>query len=119
MTLTREQDIQSAILIYVTSLPGSFFWRQNTGASKFSGDSGKNYYVKFGVKGSADIQGTLKTEWGGQSIAIECKRLKGGVQSQDQKNWQRNFERGGGIYILARSVEDVRQRLILEGLVQH
>lgn len=115
--LTREHDIQSAILIYVTSLPGSYFERRNTGASKFSGDNGKNYYVKFGVEGAADIQGTLKTEWGGQSIAIECKRLKGGVQSQAQKNWQRNFERGGGIYILARSVEDVVERLRKEGLI--
>ena len=118
MTLTRESDIQAAILIYVTSRPGSYFERRNTGASKYRDANGKERLVRFGVKGAPDIQGVLKTEWGGQAIGIECKRLKGGIQSSDQKQWQRNFERGGGIYILARSVDDVRDRLAMEGLVE-
>ena len=117
MTLTRESDIQAAILIYITSLPGSYFERRNTGASKYRDANGKEWYVKFGVKGAPDIQGTLKTQWGGQAIGIECKRLKGGKQSTEQKQWQRNFERAGGLYILARSVSDVRDRLREEGLI--
>ena len=117
MTLTRESDIQAAILIYITSLPGSYFERRNTGASKYRDANGKERLVRFGVKGAPDIQGVLKTQWGGQAIGIECKRLKGGKQSTEQKQWQRNFERAGGIYILARSVDDVRDRLVMEGLI--
>ncbi len=117
MIPTRESDIQALILIYVTSLPGSYFERRNTGASKYTDDNGKERLVRFGVKGAPDIQGVLKTQWGGQAIAIECKRLKGGRQSNEQKQWQRNFERGGGIYILARSVNDVEVALRKEGLI--
>ena len=107
MTPTRESDIQAAILIYVTSLPGSYGFRMNTGAVK-DGDR----FIRYGVKGQPDIFLILK----GRFVGIECK-TKTGRQSNDQKNWQRNCERAGGIYILARSVDDVRDRLIMEGLV--
>ena len=106
-TLTRESDIQAAILIYVTSLPGSYGFRMNTGAVK-DGDR----FIRYGVKGQPDIFLILK----GRFVGIEVK-TKTGRQSNDQKNWQRNCERAGGIYILARSVDDVRDRLVMEGLV--
>ena len=111
MTQTRESDIQALILIYVTSLPGSYFWRQNTGV--FNDEQGRRR-VRACPKGTPDIIGALK----GRFIAIEVKRGKGGVHTVDQKNWQRNCERAGGIYILARSVDDVRVRLEMEGLYE-
>lgn len=109
-TLTRESDIQAAILIYVTSLPGSYFWRQNTGV--FPDAEGRRR-VRACPKGTPDIIGVLQ----GRFIVIEVKRGKGGVHAEDQKNWQRNCERAGGLYILARSVDDVRDRLLIEGLI--
>lgn len=42
----------------------------------------------------------------GQAIAVETKSLRG-PQREAQIAWQAAFERVGGIYILARSVEDV------------
>ena len=42
----------------------------------------------------------------GQAIAIETKTTRG-VQTQEQRDFQADFEHKGGIYILARSVEDV------------
>jgi hypothetical protein len=42
----------------------------------------------------------------GQSIAVETKAAKG-VQSAEQVAFQAEFERCGGLYILARSVQDV------------
>lgn len=110
MASTRESDIQSLILIYVTSLPGSYFWRQNTGV--FNDEQGRRR-VRACPKGTPDIIGALK----GRFIAIEVKRGKGGVHTVDQKNWQRNCERAGGLYILARSAYDVYDRLRDEGLV--
>lgn len=111
MVLTRESDIQAAILIYVTSLPRSYFWRQNTGV--FHDAEGRRR-VRACPKGTPDIIGALN----GRFIVIEVKRGKGGVHMEDQKNWQRNCERAGGLYILARSVDDVRDRLVMEGLVE-
>lgn len=46
----------------------------------------------------------------GQAVAIETKALKG-TQRQAQEDWQAAFERVGGVYILARSVEDVLDAL--------
>ena len=108
MTPTRESDIQALILIYVTSLPGSFGFRMNTGAVQ-DGDR----FIRYGLKGQPDIFLILK----GRFIGIEVK-ARTGRQSEAQKQWQRNCERAGGLYILARSVDDVRDRLIMEGLVE-
>lgn len=102
-----EQDIQNLIMIYVTALPRSFFWRANTGASMQDGR-----FTRYGIPGQADILGALY----GRFVAIEVK-TKTGRQSVSQKQWQVNFERGGGLYILARSVEDVKNVLKENGLV--
>ena len=83
--------------------------------------------VRYGTPGSADILGVwrqkywsaetinpdgfcpVERKWNhvvGQAIAIEVK-VGRDVQSKKQKAWQSAFEAMGGIYILARSVEDV------------
>lgn len=105
----KESDIQSLILIFVTSIEGSFFWRQNTGVFH---DANGVRRLRSNIKGTPDILGTLK----GRMVAIEVKTATG-RQSKDQKNWQRNCERAGGLYILARSVEDVRAALSSVGLI--
>lgn len=102
-----EQDIQNLILIYVTALPRSFFWRANTGVSMHD-----ERFTRYGIPGQADILGALD----GRFVAIEVK-TRTGPQSASQKQWQVNFERGGGLYILARSVEDVKNVLKENGLV--
>ena len=107
VSVTCESDIQALILIYVTSLPGSFGFRMNTGAVQ---DSGR--FIRYGVPGQPDIFLILK----GRFIGIEVK-TRTGRQSEAQKQWQRNCERAGGLYILARSVHDVEVRLREEGLV--
>ena len=68
--------------------------------------------------GTPDIIGILK----GRFVGVEMKRPKtknrqAGKQETAQEKFQRNCERANGIYILARSVHDVRDRLVAEGLV--
>lgn len=46
----------------------------------------------------------------GQAFAIETKTAKG-AQRKAQEDWQTAFERVGGLYILARSVDDVIEAL--------
>lgn len=102
-----EHDIQALILIYVTSLPDTFAFRMNTGKARMGGR-----FVTFGIPGQPDIFAIIR----GRFVGIEVKTATG-RQSKDQKNWQRNCERAGGLYILARSVDDVRSALSLAGLV--
>lgn len=45
-----EHDIQSLILIYVTSLPNTFAFRMNAGAVQ-DGDR----FIRYGLKGQPDI----------------------------------------------------------------
>lgn len=90
------------------------------------------YPMMYGSKGEADLRVTwrrkfrvlyrnekgsfhsferVETKVIGQALAIETKRGKGGIQSADQKKWQRAWEAMGGIYILTNSVEDFFEQL--------
>ena len=62
--------------------------------------------IKIGTKGMADIAGLYK----GRMIQIECK-VGRDFQKPEQLAWQKMIERFGGIYILARSIEDVERGL--------
>jgi hypothetical protein len=46
----------------------------------------------------------------GQFVQIEVKSATG-RQTEAQRKWQRMVEKFGGLYVLARSVEDVAQAL--------
>lgn len=57
--------------------------------------------------GTADISATIK----GRSVKIEvkCKATRDNVQSADQKAYQLQIERAGGVYIIARTFQDFRE----------
>lgn len=99
----RESDLQRTILGYL-DLKRIFHFRSNTGAIKFSRPDGKGRFVRFGVRGQADILCCIK----GQFVAIECK-AEDGEQTLAQKEWQAGLEHAGGFYILARKLEDVEK----------
>lgn len=98
----KESVVQGHILDYLRYRPGAY-WRQNTGAVRYD-YNGKTRFVKFGVKGAADITGIRD----GRRIEIEVKR-EGEVQNDNQKHFQAVIEREGGLYILAYSLEDVQR----------
>lgn len=75
-------------------------WANNTGKA-FRGKR----LLSFGLKGSGDIAGILQ---GGKAIYIEVK-TGNAKQTKDQKNFERMVLKREGIYILARSLEDVRR----------
>lgn len=64
---------------------------------------GSDRLVLFGLKGEADIQGILM---GGRAIAIEVKTGTGSL-TPEQIAFKNMWEKFGGLYIEARSVEDV------------
>lgn len=95
-----ESTTLRAILQEFGSRPGIRLWRNNTGAA--STKTGQ--VVRFGVPGQADISGVLAPH--GRRIEIEVKSATG-RQSQKQRRFQAMIEKHGGLYVLARSVEDV------------
>jgi hypothetical protein len=97
-----EADIQARILVAITALPGAFFYRNNTGAAF----TREGRMIRFGLAGAPDILGCYR----GRAIGIEVKAPRGG-QREAQRRWQASIERAGGVYILARSVNDALDAL--------
>lgn len=59
--------------------------------------------IKYGIKGETDLQGIVAPF--GRSLFIEVK-TGGGVLSDEQEIFRAMVEKFGGIYVLARSVQD-------------
>lgn len=94
-----EASIQKAILNYLSYRSDVIAWRNNTGAVKID-----ERYIKFGHSGMSDILGVIKGS--GKLLAIEVKSQKGRLTA-DQKAFSQKIIDFGGIFILARCLEDV------------
>jgi hypothetical protein len=92
-----EKDIQREILNYLL-FNGFFVWRQNSGVITRGG-----HMYSAGIKGQPDIVGMTKD---GRWLGIEVKNVKG-IQNFNQKQFEQNVLDSKGIYILARSLDDV------------
>ena len=101
-----EKAIQNDILRAFGTKRWMRLWRANTGVVRIA-----DRVVRFGVPGQADLTGILPD---GRRLEVEVKSL-GGTQTEGQRNFQRLIERFGGVYVLARSVEDVRRALAQTG----
>jgi len=89
-----ESEIQKQILEYLARHHDCYSWRNNTGAVK-ANYNGKDRFIRFSEKGSADVFFILK----GKFYAVEVKK-KGGKQSESQIEWQKKIVAVGGTYIL-------------------
>jgi 5-methylcytosine-specific restriction endonuclease McrA len=97
-----EKNILNEILISITAIPGTIFWRNNTGSLP----TPHGTRINFGIPGSPDILGAYR----GRFVGIEVK-TKSGRQSDAQKNFQRAFAGAGGIYIVAHSPQQALDAL--------
>jgi hypothetical protein len=99
-----EHEVQSLILDW---LKQKHIWHFRSNAGAMAGShKGKRWYVKFGPKGGPDIFAIIR----GQIFGIEVKG-DGGFQSQVQKEFEVEFTRAGGVYLLAWKLEDVMRVL--------
>jgi hypothetical protein len=103
----QESQLVQQILLEIGKRRDVRIWRSNTGAAKGRGARGKEYFVRFGVPGAADLSGLLA---GGRRLEVECKSGRGRVRPE-QKAFAEMVERFGGLYVLARSVEDVERAI--------
>ena len=96
----KERDIQRQILSWL-KLHRILHWRNNSGAAA-SSYKGKRYFVRFGALGSPDIFAVHN----GKIYGIEVKGAHGYL-SDNQREFSGEFEKAGGVYIIARKLEDV------------
>lgn len=102
-------DLCNSVLLELSPL--GMCWLNPTGQMKVKDESGERY-VRFGKKGSPDVLACIK----GRFVGVECKTGTG-RQRTEQVNFAAALSRAGGIYILARSVDEVANRLRVEGLL--
>lgn len=77
-------------------------WRNNVGCAK---DGGR--FVRFGLPGSADITGITQD---GLRLEIEVKAARGKLSCK-QERFRAMIEKFGGVYIVARSAEELTDAL--------
>ncbi len=103
----KEKTLQNAILRAFGTLPQIRLWRANAGVARIGAR-----VIRFGIPGQADLTGILPD---GRRLEIEVKSPTG-RQTPEQRAFQNMIEKFHGIYILARSTNDVRQRLTAIGI---
>jgi len=100
----NESHLLATILREFGARDGLRIWRANVLVAR----TPDGRVMRAGITGQADISGILAPS--GRRVEIECKTPRG-RQSQAQKRWQEMIERHGGIYVLARSTDDVARAL--------
>jgi len=109
-----EHTLQNEILRAYGTQPDLRLWRANCGMGVVGDVSRILSFcrrlkipartVSFGVPGQADLTGILGD---GRRLEVEVK-ASSGRQTTEQQNYERMIVSKGGIYVLARSVDDVR-----------
>jgi hypothetical protein len=99
-----EHDAQKAILDWL-AYRRIFHWRNNSGAM-VSEYKGRTRFMRFGSVGSPDNFAMHK----GVCYGIEVKAEKG-KQSDAQKEFQVRFEAVGGVYVLAKGIDEVEKAM--------
>lgn len=102
-----ERDIQNQILLAVGSRKDVRLWRQNAGMAR---SMESDNVIRMGVAGCADLTGIVTISGLGIRLEIEVKTAKG-RQSDQQIRFEKMVNDRGGIYILARSVDDAISQL--------
>jgi hypothetical protein len=105
----REAVLQQNIRLALGMRDDIFMFRINVG--KFRPLEGGARVIQSAPEGTPDLMGVLGPN--GKAFGIEVKTAKG-RQREAQKRWQDAWEKRGGIYILARSLEDVYRGLDID-----
>lgn len=97
-----ENATKNAILSYLNMQQNCFAWSSNTGGMKTPSGG----WINFGFPGSPDVLCCYH----GLFVGVEVKTAKG-RQNNNQEKFEVKIRGARGVYILARSVQDVINRL--------
>lgn len=103
--MTSESTILAEVRLYLGTLPAceAMFIRINTGVFRPL-HGAQDRAIRSAPNGTADLLGVYR----GYPVAIETKRPKNSAQRKAQKDFEVAWRAAGGVYILARSVDDVK-----------
>lgn len=112
-----ESDIIRAVNDYLQiqrNRKKLMFIRNNSGAMPIVDNKNKRRYIRFGDKGSPDFLVFMGNYFAAEdysfgfikTIAVEVKS-ETGIQSEDQIEWQADFEKLSGEYYIIRSIEEL------------
>lgn len=96
----EHQKLVDEILCEIGSLPYVRLWPRVVGFDEAR-------QIKYGRQGECDLDGILM---GGRRIGIEVKTGKGTL-SNEQILWRNMIVKFGGLYVVARSVDDVKKAI--------
>ena len=99
----KETALVHQVIDYL-ELKGHLVTRFNTGAARATSSTGRQYMLRFGSVGWADVMGTEKGT--GTTIAVECKVGKN-TRTEAQIRFANWVLANNAIYILAYSLDDV------------
>lgn len=120
--MTSEKEFMNDAAVEVSSYPDTLIWRENTGMA-WQGDpvrAAVGQYVRvepgmkilrkarpirFGLPGIGDLVGIVTRK----PTVIETKTLTG-PQREKQGIFAEMWQKAGGVYILARTMKDIRSR---------
>lgn len=103
-----EAQLQREILLTVGSRPDVRIWRANAGRALVPTADGGLRPIQVNLPGCPDLIGFLAPF--GRFLGIEVK-APGGRLRPAQEAFRDALTRSGGLYIVARSVEDVTREL--------
>lgn len=119
--MSAHGDLVNEVLLYLSGI-GALAWANQTGqgwAGKYVGKTPRGDVVianarpvRFGLPGSTDVLACLKA----RMIVVEVKTGTGRLQS-NQRDFRVAAAKAGALHIEARSVDDVRDILQIEGLL--
>lgn len=110
--MPREAFVQREVLRLWGGHPRVRLWRANAGRALVATAGGGLRSMQVNIPGCPDLIGWLSPS--GKFIGIECKGDRGKLRPE-QIAFRDRLEKDGGLYIVARSVEDVDR--VLGGLV--
>ena len=96
-----------SILEYLI-LRGAYAWRNNSGAARVEGNSNqRGRFIRYGKKGSGDILGILPN---GKFLSVEVKAGRDRLRPEQQE-FMDDINIRGGVAMVARSLDDVIERI--------
>lgn len=104
----RERAVLDAVLREVGGLSSVRLWRQNAGKAL---DPSGRYFIQLAPKGASDLVGIVRRPVCGCGVHLAVETKGAGRQTEEQKRFQAMIESLGGIYVVARSPQDVLDRL--------
>jgi hypothetical protein len=122
---STETDLVNACLQRLALIPGVFAWRNNNAGIRRRTQQGREFWQAPAMKGVSDILGWVSIRWvtlQGEAravarfLAIETKQ-PGRKPTPEQKVFLERVREGGGIGIVAYSIEDLEAGLRAAGVI--